>query len=84
MIITADLLKLLRCPATGQTLSLADESLLARINARHLGPKEELRADNKPSISECFTAALVREDQTLFYPVRDGIPVLLIEEAILL
>ena len=84
MIITTDLLNLLRCPETGQTLSLAHASLLARANARDLEPKEELRANSKPSITERLTAALVREDQTLLYPVRNGIPVLLIEEAILL
>ena len=66
---TPDLLELLRCPATRQTLVVANAEQLARLNAR-AGPREPLGA------------ALVRADGSAAYPVRDGIPVLLVDEAI--
>ena len=61
--ISPQLLALLRCPLTLQTLRLAPPELLARLPA----PLE---------------AALVRADGAVAYPIRDGIPMLLPEEAI--
>ena len=82
MIIPPDLLCLLRCPATGQTLSMADDSALEQANARRSRSWEESRGEHAPALSDPFTAALVRADRTVLYPIRNGIPVLLIEEAV--
>ena len=67
--IPADLLELLRCPATRQKLTVADDDLLTRLNAN---------AD----LVEPVRAALVRADGTAAYPVRGDIPVLLVDKAI--
>ena len=78
-----DFLALLRCPATGQALAMADAELLARANSRRAvsgrpdGGEQSVRL-------EPVTAALVRADRKVLYPIRDGIPVLLVDEAVAL
>ena len=71
--IPADLLEILRCPQTRQPLLVAGTELLAAANRR-------LRERG----GEVLDAALARADGTAVYPVRGGIPILLVEEAVLL
>jgi uncharacterized protein YbaR (Trm112 family) len=78
--ITEELLTLLRCPETKQPLSMASAELLARLDdARVAGT---LRDRAGKMVREPISAGLVREDGALLFPIRDGIPVLLIEEAL--
>lgn len=65
--IPLDLLPILRCPETRQTLAVASAGLLARVN------------EGRP---EPIAAGLVRADGKVLYPIRENLAVLLVEEAI--
>ena len=77
--VPAGLLQVLRCPETGQTLSVAPPELLARVN-------ESLRSGliryNAGRCPEPLEAGLIRSDGLALYPVSEDIPVLLTSEAI--
>jgi uncharacterized protein len=78
--IDKDLLAILCCPDTKQGVSLADEALIAKLNeAVSLGQLKN-RA-NKP-ISEPLDGGLIRADRKILYPIREDIPVMLIEEGL--
>lgn len=74
------LLDILVCPETKQPLSVADAALLDRLNAaiRQGGVKNR---GGQP-VSTPIDEGLVRKDGTVLYPVRDDIPIMLIDEAI--
>jgi uncharacterized protein len=73
------LLDLLRCPETGQRLLPAEPSLIGRLQA---SAKAGTLRNQGGSIPEPFESALVTLDGSRVYPVRDGIPVLLVGEAL--
>ena len=78
--IKPELLDLLACPQSGQSLTIADDSVLAAVNGRISagGVKNVGGAD----VTEALTGALAREDGLVIYPVKDQIPMLLIDEGI--
>jgi len=78
--IDKDLLKILVCPENRTPLCLADKSLVDRLNRAAAAGRLKNRV-GQPVLSP-LEAGLVREDGALFYPIIDGIPVLLIDEAI--
>ncbi|HZZ73929.1 MAG TPA: hypothetical protein VFE24_16875 [Pirellulales bacterium] len=73
---------LLRCPETGKLLSAADAALLARVNQTIAQGTLQNRAGH--AVAQPLDAALVREDQNVLYPIQNDIPLLLIDEGILL
>jgi uncharacterized protein YbaR (Trm112 family) len=78
--LSSELLGLLVCPETKQRLSLAGNDLLARLNrAVEEGTLVDQGGDR---VKDRIEAGLVREDGKVLYPVRDDIPVMLLEEAI--
>lgn len=78
--IDKDLLEILACPETHQPLREADAAELEALNARiAAGAVTNVGGE---AISEAVEGALVREDGTLAYPIRDRIPVLLIPEGL--
>lgn len=78
--IDRDLLEMLACPETRQRLAEAGADVLARVNAR-VRSKEARNVGGKAVELE-LEAGLVRQDGKIVYPIRDGIPVLLVDEGI--
>ncbi len=74
------LLDILVCPATKQPLRVADEDLLKRLNASIEAGSVTNRGGE--AVTTPLAEALVREDGTILYPVRDDIPIMLIDESI--
>ncbi len=80
VMVNSELLEIIVCPETMQTLKHADAETLGRVNqAVEDGSLENQGGDRvKDSIEE----GLVREDGKVLYPVKDDIPVMLLDEAI--
>ncbi|MBN8716824.1 MAG: Trm112 family protein [Xanthomonadales bacterium] len=74
------LLDLLACPATRQPLSLLEAAGLDALN-RAIAAGQVARGDGTPQ-REPLREALVTRDRKTAYRIDDGIPVLLVEEAI--
>jgi uncharacterized protein YbaR (Trm112 family) len=75
-----DLLAILCCPETKQDVTLASESLVEQLN--HRIEKGELKNKAGQAVTEKLDGGLLRADKKILYPIRDDIPVMLIEEGI--
>ena len=80
MAVSQELLAILVCPETKQPVALAPTELVDTLNTRIQNGSLTNRAGEV--VSATMDAALVREDQRYCYPIRDDIPVMLIDEAI--
>ena len=78
--IDSKLLDILVCPDTKQVVTLADESLLNKVNEAITNKSIKNRAEQL--IDKKIEAALITEDQQTIYPIRSDIPVMLIDESI--
>lgn len=78
--IDKELLAILCCPETKQDVLLAGDDVIAALNARI--QKGELRNKAGQPVQEPLDGGLIRADRKILYPVREDIPVMLIEEGI--
>ena len=78
--IDKELLAISCCPETKQDVALADDALIARLNARI--EQGDLKNKAGQSVSERLDGGLLRADKKILYPIREDIPVMLIEEGI--
>jgi uncharacterized protein YbaR (Trm112 family) len=78
--IDKDLLAILCCPDTKQDVSVAADALIQRLNERIA--KGELKNKAGQVVAENLDGGLLRADKKILYPVREDIPVMLIEEGI--
>lgn len=74
------LLAILCCPDTKQSVVLADDLLIQKVN----GAIERGALKNKAQkpVTEKLDGGLIRSDNKILYPVREDIPVMLIDEGI--
>jgi uncharacterized protein len=79
-LMSPELLELLVCPETRQAVRLADSALLTSLNAKIAG--NTLQNRNGDKVTEPLEEGLLREDNRFLYPVRNGIPIMLTDEAI--
>jgi uncharacterized protein YbaR (Trm112 family) len=75
-----ELLQILCCPETHQKLKLAPQPLLDQINQQISAGRLQNRSSQ--SIEDAIDGGLVRADGRYLYPLRQNIPVLLVDEAI--
>ena len=81
-IISQDLLAILCCPETKQDVRLLEPKLVEQLNRRI--EKGELKTKGGQPVSEKIDGGLLRNDEVVVYPIRDQIPIMLIEEGILI
>lgn len=79
-LIDPGLLKILCCPETHQPVSEADAALVADFNNRIASGSVKNRS-GRP-VADKLDGGLLRQDRRVLYPIRNRIPILLIEEAI--
>ncbi len=77
-----DLLALLVCPETHQDVALATPDEIARINEAI--QRGLVRTAGEATVDQPVEAALIRTDRAIAYPIRDGIPVMLVPEGLVL
>ncbi len=77
-----DLLDILVCPESREPVEPADAGLLERVN-REI-ETGRIRTRGGEVVRTPIPAGLIRRDGKLLYPVLDDIPIMLIDEALVL
>ncbi len=75
-----ELLDMLCCPETKEDVSLAEEGIISELNRRIEAGQLKNRVGDV--IKEKLEAGLIRADRKYLYPIREDIPIMLIDEAI--
>ena len=78
--IDKDFLEILACPEDKTPVSLADQATVDALNAQIEAGELKNRAGE--TVETKMDAGLVREDGAYLYRIEDGIPIMLIDEAI--
>lgn len=75
-----ELLDMLCCPETKEDVSLADPGLIDALNRKIEAGQVKNRGGE--AVKEKMESGLIRADRKILYPVREDIPIMLIDEAI--
>ena len=75
-----ELLEILVCPETKQPNRLADPAVVQKLNVA-IAEGSVSNKGGEP-VSEKIEEGLIREDNRCLYPIRDDIPIMLIDSAI--
>jgi len=75
-----DLLQILVCPENKTPVTAADAELVAKANAAI--EAGTLKNRGGAAVESKIDGGLIREDGVYMYPVRDDIPIMLIDESI--
>ena len=78
--IDQQLISILACPETREAVSLADKALIENLNRKIEAGQLVNRVGE--TVTEPISGGLVREDGRYLYVIRDGIPVMLVEQGI--
>lgn len=79
-LIDPGLLKILCCPETHQPVSEADAALVTDLNTRIASGSVKNRSGK--TVADQLDGGLLRNDKQVLYPIRNRIPIMLIDEAI--
>jgi uncharacterized protein YbaR (Trm112 family) len=78
--IDPELLKIMCCPETHQPIELAEPALINGLNEKIRAGQLRNRAGEP--VQERIDGGLIRADKKFLYPIRQDIPIMLIDEAI--
>jgi uncharacterized protein YbaR (Trm112 family) len=78
--VAKDLLDILCCPETKQDLTLIEGEKIETINKKI--QTGTLKNRGGEPVKEKIDSGLLREDRKYLYPIREDIPIMLIDEAI--
>jgi uncharacterized protein YbaR (Trm112 family) len=79
--ISQELLNIIVCPETKQDLVIAETDIIEKINK--LIENGELLNRSKQKVTEKIDGGLIqKDDRKYLYPIRDEIPILLIDKSI--
>jgi uncharacterized protein len=80
VLVDKDLLAILCCPETKLDVTLADDALISKLNDAI--SRGQLKNKAQKPVAELLDGGLIRADRKILYPIREEIPVMLIEEGI--
>ena len=80
MPIDPTLLEILCCPETRQSMTLLDAASLEILNQKIANGELQNKGGNP--VKEPLDGGLIRNDRKITYPIREMIPIMLIEEGI--
>ena len=80
--IDKELLAILCCPETKQNIRLLEPKFVDQLNQQI--EKGARKTKGGQAVTEKIDGGLLRNDETVVYPIRDQIPIMLIEEGILI
>jgi len=78
--IDEELLKILVCPETKQDVTPAGSDLIEKVNQAIASGRLQNRGGAR--VDQKIDGGLVRQDGVYLYPIREDIPIMLIDEAI--